>query len=43
MNQIGESWVGKPVHYMSGSFPLLVTAHSEKWVHIWNLNQIVNS
>lgn len=22
---------------MSGSFPILVTAHSEKYIHIWNL------
>lgn len=35
--QVGESWVAKPVHYMACSFPVLVTAHSEKWCHIWNL------
>ena len=25
---------------MAGSYPLLVTAHSERFVHIWNLNNI---
>ena len=30
LNQVGESYVAKPVHFMSGCFPLLVTAHSEK-------------
>lgn len=27
---------------MSGSFPLLVTSHSEKFIHIWNLENIFN-
>lgn len=40
VNQVGESWIGKPIHYMSGAYPLLVTAHSEKWIHIWNLENI---
>jgi mRNA export factor len=26
---------------MACSFPVLVTAHSEKWCHIWNLNNIM--
>ena len=26
---------------MSESFPLLVTAHSERWCHVWNLQNIV--
>jgi hypothetical protein len=43
LNQIGESYVGKPVHFMSGCFPLLVTAHSEKQCHIWNLEKIQNN
>ena len=38
--QIGETNVFKPVHYLSGSYPLLVTAHSEKFINIWNLDQI---
>jgi len=25
---------------MSLSYPLLVTAHSEKWFHIWNLDKV---
>ena len=37
---IGEVWVGKPVHMLSGCFPLLVTAHSEKHITWWNLNNI---
>eukprot|EP00347_Sterkiella_histriomuscorum_P013043 403366232 len=41
LNQIGEAYVAKPVHYMSGEFPLLVTAHSELHVHYWNLNNII--
>jgi hypothetical protein len=40
LNQIGEAYLGKPVHYMSGEFPLLVTAHSELYIHYWNLNNI---
>lgn len=37
LQQIGEQYVGKPVQLMSGAYPLLVTAHSEKFVHIWDL------
>eukprot|EP00347_Sterkiella_histriomuscorum_P017243 403350135 len=40
LNQIGETYVAKPIHYMSGEFPLLVTAHSELFIHYWNLNNI---
>ncbi len=40
LNQIGESYLGKPVHYMSGEFPLLVTAHSELFIHYWDLRNI---
>ena len=28
---------------MSGSFPLMVTSHSEKFIHIWNLENIFNN
>ena len=28
-----------PVHYMSCQFPLLVTAHQDRFIHIWDLNQ----
>jgi mRNA export factor len=38
--QIGETNLFKPIHYMSGSYPLLVTAHSEKFLNIWNLETI---
>lgn len=41
--QVGESWVAKPVHYMACSFPVLVTAHSEKWCHVWNLQNCSNN
>lgn len=37
---IGQCWVGKPVHLLSGSYPLLVTAHSERFIHLWNLQNI---
>lgn len=43
LNQIGESYLGKPIHYMSGEFPLLVTAHSELIVHYWDLRRIFNN
>jgi WD40 repeat protein len=38
--QIGETNLFKPVHYMSGQYPLLVTAHSEKFINFWNLDLI---
>jgi len=28
---------------MTGEFPLLVTAHSELYLHYWNLNNIQNN
>ena len=28
---------------MSGAFPLLVTAHSERFIHVWNLNMMGNN
>lgn len=37
VQQVGETWVAKPIHYLACNFPLLVTAHSEKWCHVWNL------
>ena len=40
LSQIGESYLGKPIHYMSGEFPLLVTAHSEMIIHYWDLRKI---
>ncbi len=40
LQQIGEAYLGKPVHYMSGEYPLLVTAHSEMYVHYWNLENV---
>jgi mRNA export factor len=43
LNQIGESYIAKPVHYMSGEFPLLVTAHSELAIHYWDLRQIFSN
>jgi len=43
LNQVGEAYLGKPVHYMSGEFPLLVTAHSELYVHYWDLNRITQN
>jgi len=43
LNQIGEAYLGKPVQYMSGEFPLLVTAHSELYVHYWDLRNVANN
>lgn len=40
LTQIGQSYVGKPVHLLSGAFPILVTAHSERIIHIWNLQNL---
>lgn len=31
-----------PVHYMSASYPLLVTAHQDKFIHVWNLDNLRN-
>ena len=28
-----------PVHYMSCQFPLLVTAHQDRFIHVWNLTE----
>lgn len=40
LNLISETYVAKPVHYMSGEYPLLVTAHSELHIHYWNLQKV---
>ena len=40
LTQIGETWLGKPVQLLSGAFPIMVTSHSEKYVHIWDLQNI---
>jgi len=37
---VGESYLGKPIHYMSGEYPLLVTAHSGLKIHYWDLKKI---
>ena len=39
LNQVGEAYVAMPVHYMSCQWPLLVTAHQDRFIHIWNLNE----
>ena len=36
---IGESYVAMPVHYMSCQYPLLVTAHQDRFIHVWNLQE----
>lgn len=43
LRQIGECYLGKPIHYMSAEFPLLVTAHSENFIHYWNLKNVMNN
>ena len=37
LNQIGECYLAMPVHYMSLTYPLLVTAHQDRYIHVWNL------
>ena len=37
LTQFGEAYVAMPVHYMSCQWPLLVTAHQDRFVHIWYL------
>ena len=34
LNLIADSSVAMPVHYMSLAYPLLVTAHQERYIHI---------
>ena len=43
MNPIGESYVAMPIHYMSCKFPLLVTAHQDRFIHLWNLDECFRS
>lgn len=28
-----------PIHYMSFEWPLLVTAHQDRFIHVWNLEE----
>ena len=28
-----------PVHYMSCQYPLLVTAHQDRFIHVWDLEE----
>jgi hypothetical protein len=37
---MGSAYVAMPVHYMSCTFPLLVTAHQDRFIHIWNLENM---
>lgn len=37
LNPVGEAYVAMPVHYMSCQWPLLVTAHQDRLLHIWHL------
>ena len=37
LQQIGEAYVAMPIHYMSCQFPLLVTAHQDRFIHVWDL------
>jgi mRNA export factor len=40
LSQVGESILEKPIQYMSGEYPLLVTAHSGLKIHYWDLKKI---
>jgi len=31
-----------PVHYMDCSYPLLVTAHQDRFIHVWNLEKNIS-
>ena len=37
LNMVGEAYVAMPVHYMSLKWPLLVTAHQDRFIHVWYL------
>ena len=39
LDPIGESNVAMPVHYMDCRWPLLVTAHQDRFIHVWNLER----
>jgi hypothetical protein len=40
MQQVGEAYVAMPVHYMDCVFPLLITAHQDRLLHVWDLNKV---
>ena len=40
---MADVYVAMPVHYMSFQYPLLVTAHQDRFIHIWNLEENFNS
>lgn len=37
LNCVSEIYVAMPVHYMSCVYPVLVTAHQQRLLHVWNL------
>lgn len=39
LQPLGSSYVAMPVHYMSCQYPLLVTAHHDRFIHVWNLQE----
>lgn len=43
LQQVGEAFVGMPVHYMSCVYPLLVTAHQNRYIHVWSLDECLMS
>ena len=43
LNQIGESYVAMPIHHMSCVFPLLVTAHQDRFIHVWDLEKCLTT
>ena len=36
---ISEVYLAMPVHYMSVAYPLMVTAHQDRLIHVWNLEE----
>lgn len=43
INCYQEIYVASPVHYMSGVYPLLVTAHQSRLLHVWDLSKCVQT
>jgi len=37
LNLLAEVYLAMPVHYMSCVYPLLATAHQDRIIHLWNL------
>lgn len=36
-----DIYVAMPVHYLSCTYPILVTAHQQRLIHVWNLENAI--